>query len=210
MPLVRPRACVAACALVLAVLAVPAHAGERIHFKNGHVLEVLESRADGDSLLLKLRDGGELSVPKGLVERVEGGREVQGAPSGTTANMVGPGARSPRSTPATELRGLNAAIRGQSGSTTMQMKGVATGGTGPTGTYGFSFKGSGNQSLSPAEPVRQVHMQDVMKQRQAEAAGRPAAPVPGAPPADPNAAPTANGPMFERPASAGQKAGGPA
>ncbi len=207
MSLARHLACAAACVVVLAV---PALAGERIHFKNGHVLEVLESRADGDSLLLKLRDGGELSVPKRLIERVEGGREVQGAPTGTTANMAGPGARSPRSTPATELRGLNAAVRGQSNSTTMQMKGVATGGSGPVGTYGFSFKGSGNQSLSPAEPVRQVHMQDIMKQRQAEAAGRPQVPVPGAPPAAPNAAPPANGPVFERPASSGQKASGPA
>lgn len=56
--------------------ALPALAGERVHFKNGHILEVVSSRTDGTTIFLKLPDNSEIGVPTALIAEIEGGREV--------------------------------------------------------------------------------------------------------------------------------------
>ena len=67
-----------------------ASAGERIHFKNGHMLDVVSSRVDGAMVFFKLPDGSEVGVPQSLIAEVEGGRDVApGRFAGTGENTRG-------------------------------------------------------------------------------------------------------------------------
>jgi hypothetical protein len=67
----------------LAALSVPgALAGERIHFKNGHVLDVLASRTEGRMVYLTLPDRSEIGVPAALIADIEGAREVHAGKGG--------------------------------------------------------------------------------------------------------------------------------
>ena len=57
---------------VVASLAVPAAAaGEILVFRTGRTMSVGAVRADGDRLLVTLRDGGDASVPASLVARID-------------------------------------------------------------------------------------------------------------------------------------------
>ncbi|MDH3284963.1 MAG: hypothetical protein OEQ13_09495 [Acidobacteriota bacterium] len=71
---------VASVAVVTLLAFATAEAGQRIHFKNGHVLVVEDAREEGDTVFLRLIDGSEVGFPKSLIAEVE----------------KGPGIRSPR------------------------------------------------------------------------------------------------------------------
>lgn len=184
---VRRLVCSGVFALV--VVMVPsgaALAGERIHFKNGYALDVESSRVQGSTLLIRLRDGGEIGVPQALIARVEGGRTAeQGAGSAGMAD--GPGARSARSVAGSNLRGVQNALKSNRGY--MEMRGVAlnadkvkSGERIPEPEVTIK---AGGQSLTfrerPPEVAKStVHMMDLMQQRKeqhdlltAVASGRP-------------------------------------
>lgn len=66
------RALLSACAatFVLAGTAVPAHA-EIVFLSSGRTLSVRSHRIDGESVILTLRGGGEVTCEKSLIEKIE-------------------------------------------------------------------------------------------------------------------------------------------
>jgi len=78
---------------VVASLVVPAAAaGEILVFRTGRTMSVGAVRADGDRLLVTLRDGGDASVPASLVARIdpdEMATSVAPAASGEPTDVAG-------------------------------------------------------------------------------------------------------------------------
>ncbi len=92
--------------LGVALAAVPAaSAGERIQFKNGHTIEVMSSREEGDMVYVRLRDGSEAGFPKSIIQEVEVNRAVPETNIGEGTNWSGRG-------PAlTDLQGYRALVQ---------------------------------------------------------------------------------------------------
>jgi hypothetical protein len=58
-------------------IAAESLADQRVHFKNGHVLDVEKATEDGNVVYLKLADGSEVGFPKALIEKIESGSQIQ-------------------------------------------------------------------------------------------------------------------------------------
>ena len=79
----------AAAALALACTAVPASA-EIVHLTSGRTLSIKQHRVEGDSIILTLRSGGEVSCDRTLVERIVADEVPYEEP------LAGPVAQAPR------------------------------------------------------------------------------------------------------------------
>ena len=130
---------------VLTLLAVgltvaPSLAGERIHLKNGRIVEVQSTRVEGPMLFLTLTDGAEMGIPQVLVENVEAG--ITPSQSAPVTNYSGRGPN------LSQLQGYQAlqAQLGQAGrSLGPAVTGIKSGGkrgAKAIGTFGFSQNGS--------------------------------------------------------------------
>ncbi len=136
--------------------AAPALAGERVHFKNGHMLEVISSRTDGAMVYLRLPDKSEIGVPAALIAEVEGGRDVPVVGAQQVGNFSGRG-------PAlTDLIGYKQ-LAAQSGPkfvgevTQEGLSEYKRSNPNQPMTFGFSFRGSSdisNMNLSRGPQVR--------------------------------------------------------
>src|SRR5918999_4987222 len=65
----KVRRVAAAATLALACTAVPASA-EIVHLTSGRTLSVKDHRVEGDSIVLTLRSGGEVTCDRTLVEKI--------------------------------------------------------------------------------------------------------------------------------------------
>lgn len=79
-----------AAALFAAALVPDAFAVDRVHFKNGHVIEVREIRTEGKMAFLKLPDGSQMGIPAALIDKVEGNAEPLAQRGTVTQNVRGP------------------------------------------------------------------------------------------------------------------------
>lgn len=91
--------------VALAVVPSVVQAGERIQFKNGHTIEVMSSREEGEMVYVRLRDGSEAGFPKSIIQEVETNRAVSEINIGEGTNWSGRG-------PAlTDLHGYRALVQ---------------------------------------------------------------------------------------------------
>ncbi len=124
--------------LALAFAAAPGFAAERIHLKNGRIVEVLSSRVEGPMVFVKLKDGAEMGFPMALVEQLEAGVAATAAPVPVT-NYAG------RGPTLTQLQGFQRLVTQNGGPRNISLPpGTKMGKRGdkPIGTYGYSYQGS--------------------------------------------------------------------